>query len=65
MNFSSLEALIEAIKNDINQTETLLSEPEMQVWKTHEFFQLDMHLNENNNDRNFSIKSLSNGNGKS
>lgn len=50
MNFSSLEALIAAIQNDISETEKYLEEPEYIKWKS-DFFALD-----NNNDNSFKDK---------
>lgn len=51
MNFSSLEALIAAIQNDISETEKYLDEPEYIKWKNCDFFAL-----ENNNDNSFKDK---------
>lgn len=38
LNFDSLEALIEAINNDINQAKTLLDDPDALKYKNHSFF---------------------------
>lgn len=38
-NFNSLDALIEAIKKDISDTEEFLEDPELLKFKTHKFFE--------------------------